>query len=75
MNGLKNGLSFALSLISVAAFGAGGLIAWPQAFVMMVAATIGGYAGAPLARAIPKSALKWIVALVGFGMSLVFFLR
>ena len=75
MNGLKNGLSFALSLISVAAFGAGGLIAWPQAFVMMVAATLGGYAGAPLARAIPKSALKWIVALVGFGMSLVFFLR
>ena len=75
MNGLKNGLSFALSLISVAAFGAGGLIAWPQALVMMVAATIGGYAGAPLARAIPKSALKWIVALVGFGMSLVFFLR
>ena len=75
MNGLKNGLSFALSLISVAAFGAGGLIAWPQAIVMMIAATIGGYAGAPLARAIPKSALKWIVALVGFGMSLVFFLR
>jgi len=42
MNGLKNGLSFALSLISVIAFAAGGLLAWPQAVVMMIAATIGG---------------------------------
>lgn len=75
MNGLKNGLSFALSVISVVAFAAGGLIAWPQAIVMMIAATLGGYAGAPIARAIPKKALKWLVALVGFGMSIIFFLR
>ena len=75
MNGLKNGLSFALSLISVIAFAAAGLVAWPQAVVMMIAATIGGYAGAPIARALPRSAVRWVVIIVGFGMSAIFLAR
>jgi uncharacterized membrane protein YfcA len=75
MNGLKNGLSFALSLISVAAFAAGGLVAWPQAVAMMIASTIGGYAGAPIARALPRPAVRWVVILVGFGMSAIFLMR
>jgi len=75
MNGLKNGLSFALSLISVVAFAVGGLVAWPQAFVMMGAATVGGYAGAPIARALPRAAVRWLVIVVGFGMSAIFLAR
>lgn len=75
MNGLKNGLSFALSAISVAVFALAGLVVWPQAVMMMVAATIGGYAGAPLARALPREAVRWLIALIGFGMSAVFFWR
>lgn len=75
MNGLKNGFSFALSAVSVAAFAAAGLVAWPEAVMMMVASTVGGYAGAPIARALPKSAVRAIVATVGFGMSAVFFGR
>lgn len=75
MNGLKNGLSFALSAISVAIFALAGLVAWPQALVMMVASTIGGYTGAPLARAIPVPVLRLIIAIIGFGMSAVFFYR
>jgi len=50
-------------------------VAWPQALMMMVAATIGGYAGAPLARALPKSTVRGLIALIGFGMSAVFFWR
>lgn len=73
MNGLKNGLSFALSGISVAVFAAAGLVAWPQAVMMMIAATVGGYAGAPLARALPKSAVRILIAAIGFGMSAIFF--
>jgi uncharacterized membrane protein YfcA len=42
---------------------------------MMVAATIGGYAGAPLARALPASVVRTIVIAVGAVMSLVFFWR
>lgn len=75
MNGLKNGLSFAISAISVAVFALAGLVAWPQALMMMVAATAGGYAGAPLARALPKSTVRLLIALIGFGMSAVFFWR
>jgi uncharacterized membrane protein YfcA len=58
MNALKSGLSFLLSAISVAVFAGAGLVAWPQAIVMMLAATVGGYAGAPLARALPKPAVR-----------------
>lgn len=75
MNGLKNGLSFVLSSISVAVFALAGLVAWPQALLMMLAATAGGYAGAPLARALPKQAVRWLIAAIGFGMSAVFFWR
>lgn len=75
MNALKSGLSFLLSAISVAVFAVAGLVAWPQAFIMMLAATAGGYAGAPLARALPKPVVRGVIATVGFGMSTVFFWR
>ena len=75
MNGLKNWLSFALSAISVLAFALGGFVHWPEAIVMALAATIGGYAGAPIAKALPASAVRLIVIAVGFGMSAIFFAR
>lgn len=75
MNALKTWLSFVLSVISVAVFAVAGLVAWPEALVMMIAATVGGYAGAPLARALPKPLVKAIIATVGFIMSAVFFWR
>jgi uncharacterized membrane protein YfcA len=75
MNGLKNGLSFVLSAISVATFAAAGIVAWQQALIMMVAAIVGGYAGAPIARALPKSVVRGIVITVGAVMSAIFFAR
>lgn len=75
MNGLKTGLSFVLSAISVATFAAAGLVSWPQAMLMMVAATIGGYAGAPVARALPRRVVRAIVITVGTVMSVIFFWR
>lgn len=75
MNALKNGLSFALAAISVAAFAAADLVAWPEALVMMAASTVGGYAGAPLARRVPRTVLRALIAAVGFSMSAVFFAR
>ena len=73
MNGLKNWLSFALSAISVATFAVAGLVVWPKAAVMMVFAILGGYLGAPIARAVPASAIRILVATIGFGMSAAFF--
>tara|TARA_Y100000815_G_scaffold241419_1_gene237655 strand:- start:307 stop:1053 length:747 start_codon:yes stop_codon:yes gene_type:complete len=75
MNGLKNALSLVLSGISVVTFAAAGIVAWPQAVLMMVAATIGGYAGAPVARALPASVVRTIVIAVGASMSALFFWR
>jgi hypothetical protein len=42
---------------------------------MMAAATAGGHAGAPLARALPKHLVRGLIALIGFGMSAIFFWR
>lgn len=75
MNGLKNGLSFVVSAISVATFAAAGLVAWPQAVVMMAAATIGGYLGAPVARALPAWMVRAGVIAIGAAMSAAFFWR
>lgn len=75
MNGLKNGLSFVLSISSVLVFAIGGLVEWHYSLAMMVASTIGGYAVAPLARRLPKSFVRSLLAAVGFFISVVFFAR
>lgn len=75
MSGLKSGMSFAVSSISVLVFASSGLIAWPYALVMAAAATAGGYAGAPLIRRVPRKAMRALVAIIGFSMSAVFFVR
>ena len=42
---------------------------------MMVASTLGGYAGAPVARILPRPVLRGLIAVVGFGMTAVFAAR
>lgn len=75
MNGLKNGISFAIALISVAIFSVAGLVRWKEALLMMIAATLGGYCGAVIARKIPILFLKYLITFIGLGMSVIFFLR
>ncbi|MBN8908056.1 MAG: hypothetical protein J0H99_15785, partial [Rhodospirillales bacterium] len=53
MNGMKNLVSALLTAIAVAIYAAGGIVLWPQALMMMVAATAGGYGGARVARKLP----------------------
>lgn len=75
MNGLKCWLSFALSLIAFAIFAAGGAVAWGPAALMALGTIAGGYAGAPVARRIPRDTLRLLIAFVGFGMTAIFFWR
>jgi uncharacterized membrane protein YfcA len=75
MNGLKNVMSFALSGASVATFALAGIVVWPQAVVMMVAATVGGFVGAKLARRMSASLVRSIVVVIGVAMTLVFAMR
>jgi uncharacterized membrane protein YfcA len=74
MNGIKNLLSAVLTSIAVIAYAVGGAVYWPQALAMMLAATLGGYAGARVARQIPGPVLKVGIVIVGLTMSVVFFL-
>jgi len=74
-NGSKNVVSALLTAIAVLVYAAGGLVAWPQALVMMVAATVGGYVGARAARRLPPAVLRAAIVGIGLVMAVVFFLR
>jgi uncharacterized membrane protein YfcA len=75
MNGLKNGVSALLTAIAVVIYAAGCIVQWPQALLMMVAATAGGYGGARVARRIPAPWLRGGIVLTGLVMAAVFFQR
>ncbi|WP_272007524.1 sulfite exporter TauE/SafE family protein [Roseovarius sp. ZX-A-9] len=72
MNGLKNGMSFVLSGASVLTLSFAGLVYWPQAIVMMIAATAGGYFGARAARRMSPRLVRFIVIATGAVMTLIF---
>lgn len=75
MNGLKNGISFVLSAISVATFASAGLIAWAAAMLLTGGSTVGGYFGARIARAVSRFAVRILIVVVGLGMGALFFLH
>lgn len=74
-NALKNLNSLVLSLLSVATFAVAGAIAWGPALVMMVAATLGGYAGARGSKKVSVAWVRGIVIVTGLVMSIIFFVR
>ena len=74
-NALKNLHSLVLSLLSVATFVAGGLVAWPEGLWMMVAATAGGTWGAQQGKRLPSVWVRRLVIATGVVMSAVFFAR
>jgi len=75
MNGLKNWVSALLTAIAVAIYAAGGVVQWPQALMMMLAATAGGYGGARVARHIPAQWLRCGIVATGLVMAGLFFWR
>lgn len=75
MNGMKNLVSALLTAIAVAIYAAGGIVEWRHAILMMVAATLGGYGGARVARKIPANVLRWGIVITGLIMAVLFFLK
>lgn len=73
MNGLKNLVSAVLTTIAVVLYAWGGAIVWGEALVMMVAATVGGYLGARLARRIKPVHLRRAIVVTGLVMAALFF--
>ncbi|QXZ09245.1 sulfite exporter TauE/SafE family protein [Comamonas sp. Y33R10-2] len=75
MNGMKNLVSALLTAIAVVIYAVGGIVQWQQALIMMVAATLGGYLGARVARQIPAPMLRWGIVATGLVMAGLFFIK
>jgi len=74
-NSIKNFLATSFTVVSIAVFGIGGLIAWPQAVVMMVGSTVGGYAGGRLAKRVNSDYLRVFVIVFALALAVVYFFR
>ena len=46
---------------------------WPQAFLMVAGAVMGGYGGAWYAQKLPQKTVRWLVTAIGAGMTAYFF--
>ena len=75
MNGMNNLVSALLTAIAVGIYAAGGIVQWRLALLMMVAATLGGYGGARVARRLPATVLRWGIVATGLVMAGLFFAR
>ncbi|MAS05688.1 MAG: hypothetical protein CL534_13540 [Ahrensia sp.] len=74
-NALKNLLATFFTVVSILVFGLGGLIAWPEAMVMMIGSIAGGYLGGRYARRIDERLLRAAVIVFGLFLSAVYFYR
>jgi uncharacterized membrane protein YfcA len=74
MNGLKTVLQTTVNGIAVLVFIFAGMVAWPQAIVMLIGSSLGGYYGAVLAQRVSPQIIRTIVIVVGIGMTAYFFL-
>jgi hypothetical protein len=61
--------------VAVVTFIVAGAIVWPQAILMTVGATLGGYSAAHYAQKLPQSWIRGFVILIGLGMTSYFFVR
>ncbi len=73
MNTLKTILAALINLVASLYFVFSGLVDWPQALVMMVASTLGYFAGAHLTQQIPRHRVRQLVTAIGLGISAVMF--
>jgi uncharacterized membrane protein YfcA len=74
MNALKILLMGCIDSFAVITFIFADLVAWPQAFLMMVGTVIGGYGGAYYSGYFNPSLVRTCVSVVGFVMTGYFFL-
>jgi uncharacterized protein len=75
MNAVKTLLVSFVNGVAMVTFMVAKMIIWPQAMVMVAGSLIGGYGGAYFAQKMNPAHVRWVVILVGFGMSAYFFVR
>jgi len=75
MNAAKTFLAAAINIAAVVVFVRDGLVKWELAWPMVIAAVLGGYAGARVARRLPAHYVRYAVIVIGFGLAIYFFIR
>ena len=75
MNAVKTWLNSVINGTSVLVFVATGNVYWPYALAMAVSASIGGYAGAHVARRVNRTVVRAVVVAIGFGLAGYYFYR
>ena len=75
MNAVKTFLAAVINGASVVVFIVDRLVDWNYAIPMVVAAVLGGYVGARLARRLPIRIVRYAVIAIGFGLASYYFIR
>lgn len=75
MNGLKNLFGFVINFIAALYFMKAGLVVWPETFLMMAGATLGGYCSAGVARRLGREYARGAVIVIGFAIALAMLLK
>ena len=75
MNGLKTILAAAINIIAFVFFALKGLVVWHLAIGMALAAVVGGYAGARVAKRLDPRIIRAFVIVVGMTVSAWLFMR
>ncbi|MGE3364167.1 MAG: sulfite exporter TauE/SafE family protein [Rhizobiaceae bacterium] len=73
LNALKNMLATVIAAVAIVVFVAGGVVAWPQAFVMIPGVALGGWSGVWVAKRVPQSAMRAVVIAVGLFLAVYYF--
>lgn len=75
MNGLKNLFALLINGIAAAYFIVSGAVIWIDVLVMAMAAILGGYFGAGVARRLGRRFVRLVVILIGISMAVSLFFR
>jgi uncharacterized membrane protein YfcA len=75
LNALKNMLAMVIAAVAILIFVGGGVVAWPQALVMIPGGALGGYAGVWAAKRVPQNAVRAFVIAVGVFLAIYYFVR
>lgn len=73
LNAMKNMLAVVIAAIAILIFVGGGVVAWPQALVMIPGGALGGYAGVWIAKRVPQNAVRAFVIATGIFLAVYYF--
>ena len=73
LNALKNKLATFIAAIAIIVFVWGGVVAWPQALVMIPGVAIGGWSGIWVAKRVSQKYMRWTVIAVGLFLAAYYF--